>query len=108
MFSAAPSLDHVLSGSCWFYFGGSGLKITFIDLNAQKRDFNSENLKTCSTTNLSVLLEGMNLPQCFAYPAWLPIASAIQVSLTIMCCDDISPARFWFCYLKALPFVFTV
>lgn len=49
-----------------------------------------------------------NLTQCFAYPARLPIASAIQVTLTIMACDDISPAKFWLCYLKALKFVFVV
>ena len=48
----------------------------------------------------------MHLLQSFAYPTWLPIAPAIQVSLTTMACDDISPAKFCFCYLKALPFVF--
>lgn len=49
-----------------------------------------------------------NLPQCFACPTRLPIASVIQVTLTIMACDDIGPAKFWFCYLKALKFVFIV
>lgn len=57
---------------------------------------------------LLVCWENRNLPLCFAYPTRLPIASAIQVSLTIMDCDDIRPAELWFCYLKAPPFVFTV
>lgn len=66
--------------------------------------------ETCSTTTLLFSLvsecEPLHLLQCFAYPTWLPIAPAIQVSLTIMACDDISPAKFCFCYLKALPVVF--
>ena len=90
--------------------GFCGSFIFWVNLSFEARSLIWKIYNTAQLQNLiSVLLESMilcTLPQCFAYLTRLPIASAIQVSLTIMACDDINPAKFWFCYLKALPFVF--
>lgn len=44
--------------------------------------------------------------QGFAYPAWFPIAAAIQVSSTIMACDDMNLGRDLGLLFQSLPVCF--